>query len=424
MHRAACLHTVLATALFLLSGLSPAHSVCPNSCSGHGTCGDDDVCHCYQNWGSAEAESGDCSQRYCPYELSFVSRPNEYGSFHHYLECAGAGVCDRSTGECQCFDGYSGKGCQRVTCHGELEDRPGVFCNGHGTCEFIDELGFGSHPGVYYDGTGAGNDGAHSVKVYDSTATHFEKQAGNLWEKQKMMTCKCDFPYFGADCTLRPCARGNDVWAHRLNPTDELKYHRQNMTIYGSGPWGNGTNSTVEDFYNHTFALTFTSRINETYTTDPIEIKDYNDVSMTAEVLAEDVARFLMALPHQLIDRVHVNATLGYDIIWGQEVAFMSFMFKFTGKHTVGDQNLLHFKYKECIFCTPQLGMNGQLPVLHILPKNVADVKFNNFVREVEHADWNDYECGRRGKCDYDTGYCDCYEGWVGEACDVQNMLL
>ncbi len=32
---------------------------------------------------------------------------------HFYMECSGKGDCDRSTGECKCYVGYTGSACQR-----------------------------------------------------------------------------------------------------------------------------------------------------------------------------------------------------------------------------------------------------------------------------------------------------------------------
>jgi hypothetical protein len=32
---------------------------------------------------------------------------------HYYQECSNKGVCDRGTGVCQCYDGYTGSSCQR-----------------------------------------------------------------------------------------------------------------------------------------------------------------------------------------------------------------------------------------------------------------------------------------------------------------------
>lgn len=131
-------------------------AVCDNLCSGRGTCQADDVCKCYDNWGVGlthtrcldlsktqiylhiqilcfdDLYSGDCSDRICPYELAWVDKPNYKGTFHGYAECAGRGVCNRETGECQCFDGYEGKACSRTSCPND--------CSGHGTCEFIDDL--------------------------------------------------------------------------------------------------------------------------------------------------------------------------------------------------------------------------------------------------------------------------------------------
>ena len=125
---------------------------------------------------------GDCSQRVCGFTRAYVNTPIgdvngdgaidmkvnrresdgaweteaysiEYGSGrgaldgvkeqlywdegHFYTECGSVGICDRTTGICDCFPGYGGASCQRTACPGRIDGeiiRDTVVCSGHGLC--------------------------------------------------------------------------------------------------------------------------------------------------------------------------------------------------------------------------------------------------------------------------------------------------
>jgi len=92
-----------------------------------------------------------------------------------------------------------------------------------------------------------------------------------------------------------------------------------------------------------------------------------------------------------------------------------AFLVYFTGSSVQGPQNLLMVDVAECKDgCTPML--------------NGIDVKSwggtLSSVSEYKPADYNNYECGRRGKCDYDSGLCDCFEGYTGYKCQIQTALI
>ena len=47
-----------------------AAAECPNACSGHGLCGNYDMCTCYTSY-----MGNDCSERVCPFGLAHVDSP-------------------------------------------------------------------------------------------------------------------------------------------------------------------------------------------------------------------------------------------------------------------------------------------------------------------------------------------------------------
>jgi len=97
-------------------------------------------------------------------------------SAHYYMECSNKGTCDRTTGECICYDGYDGVACQRASCPGYPNS-----CSGHGVCKSKKQIAAADNFNVY-----------------------------KLWDRNVGMGCYCDNGYYGADCSLRKCKYGVD----------------------------------------------------------------------------------------------------------------------------------------------------------------------------------------------------------------------
>merc|ERR1719359_1809972 len=83
------------------------------------------------------------------------------------------------------------------------------------------------------------------------------------------------------------CPKGNDVMDERNNLDQALKYQTQTVTLIGAGAAGDGvakdgatvcgaasdetiTDACFADLFDKSFALTFTSKLNQSYTTKPI----------------------------------------------------------------------------------------------------------------------------------------------------------
>jgi len=92
---------------------------------------------------------------------------------HNYMECSNKGICDRTTGDCECFDGYDGAACQRASCAND--------CSGHGTCQSIAQIADNYFGNVYA-----------------------------FWDKKATRGCVCDAGYDAPDCSQRKCKYGTD----------------------------------------------------------------------------------------------------------------------------------------------------------------------------------------------------------------------
>lgn len=363
--------------LLLIACTATVNAHCDNSCSGHGTCMTDDVCKCYDNWGvGLGGQSGDCSDRICPFEIAWVDSPNQFGVFHEYSECAGRGLCNRESGECECFDGYTGKACQRTTCPND--------CSGHGTCEYIEDMGYAA---TYHDYNKAG------FSVAPKKFAYYD------WDARKTRGCHCDATYGDVDCSKRFCERGTDPLDVRDDLTTAGKYQTQMIEFQFTEHF---SDFAVTD---QTFALTFQSTTNETFTTQPIVMKTADS---EMHDFANDIQSALLHLPQAVIDGVGVTVNNGDDRI--------QVNITFKGCNVEGPQRLITVHAYECsVGCTPRI---TGLPLSH----HINSVMSN--ITEVQNSDYNNYECGRRGKCDYTTGLCHCFEGYGGNSCNQQTMLM
>jgi hypothetical protein len=188
---------MIRTTMVFMALMGVANAYCPNGCSGHGTCGANDKCVCYaQKDDNALADSGgeeelhtfftsrdyadaawigaDCSLRSCPIREAWVGVATADNEGHGRAECARQGECDRKTGLCKCFPGYTGDACERTVCPND--------CSGRGTC--ITQSQF---------------------------AIEASKSYNTPWDQVKHQGCLCDIGSRGPDCSLRECPSNTDI---------------------------------------------------------------------------------------------------------------------------------------------------------------------------------------------------------------------
>jgi len=243
-------------------------------------------------------DSGDCSDRVCPYEIAWVDRPNQNGEHHKYAECAGAGICDRTTGDCNCFPGFEGKGCRRTSCPNG--------CSGHGTCQYIEDMGYDSTSTSYYSSSTA-------ATAVDPKSGSFLPQSEKTfiyygWDKHKSTGCVCDPGFTDYDCSKFACPYATDVMAVR--PDLSVVAKNQKQTIF----FVNDLGLDVATMNDQSFALTFQSKLNETFTTRPLKFKiDTTSVTNSVSSFNDFVLNVqfeMMFLPTNVVDTVKVTGTL------------------------------------------------------------------------------------------------------------------
>ena len=141
---------------------------CQDAASGH-------VCHCYDTH-----QGFRCQERKCPVGRAWWDEASAPNIAHaRFTQCSNRGVCDHSTGKCNCDPGFTGPACNRLAC--------GSDCSGIGRCRTLQQLGQLRTV-----------NGVKSPLVYGS-----DPSDASLWDFNMVQGCLCDTVYRMSACDGR-----------------------------------------------------------------------------------------------------------------------------------------------------------------------------------------------------------------------------
>lgn len=281
---------------------------------------------------------------------------------HRYAECSNAGICDRTTGVCQCFNGFEGSSCQRKTCPSNTN---GV-CSGHGSC------------------------------ISSSIALQYISGGGTTlsgWEYDKFYTCMCDEGWKNMDCSARICPKG-------LNPSAGTPPNFEYTYKLPIQEYDN--DKTIKITPSHFFRYKFNNHV---YTSPSVgaklaPTKDATDSNSKISEIQEEIRKTIAVIPPLSQSRVVITSSdntyvspltvhiyadyIDYDLFYNDKNSYLHVYF-----------NKNEPKEAEKVSDT--------------LPK---DSKGEDIKRDPT-------ECSSKGICNTESGLCECMTGYYGIACQL-----
>jgi len=408
------------TAILISSAIGMTLAVCPNSCSGRGGCDTNDQCDCYLegkvlnaagNVGeedvlAAQFTGADCSLMTCPRGISFTTVKSAI--FHESsVECSDAGVCDRATGMCLCYEGHEGSACQRTTCPND--------CSGHGVCQdntdfaedYARAMSIQINTKRYtprcdvtaeVDETNCPRHIEHLDDYYSTYMATYD----DAWDSSLQTGCLCDSGYYGADCSMRECPTNSDPLDTSCSTTtaDNTPVNIRASLAELNPPFQYGDN-----FHAGTDSTDLLSDGSVAYTelfgASSVwnSVKDFQTVFQHYTDLARSCTSFYIQQENKVSQYSTLDPATPFDIdtqLAGLQAAVAS---------------------------------DTTAATLVVYPLNVdswvCDYMWDSAAVKVPYCggQWAGQECSGRGLCDSSTGNCACFSGYTGNDCSEIEQL-
>jgi hypothetical protein len=228
------------------------------------------------------------------------------------------------------------------------------------------------------------------------------------------------------------CPKGDDPLTTESADGVTEKYEVQSITV------GDGVDEKNADGF---FTLSFTDAYGNDWTTRPIRVTDPDnfgtttgnantDVGKAQDVTALEVRAALMEIPNHVFDDVEVN----WKKVTENSKDFNEYTVTFVSPATSGKQSMLRCNFKGCDFdgCQPRFTGIGKMNNKASDTDNrkcvvrgyIESIDIGGDSTVVNSGTAENAECSNRGICNTDDGVCECFEGYTGESCSIQTILV